>query len=238
MMQARSIAFSSSRTLPGQRCCFSAASASALNRASRPRSSRPISEAKCSASSTMSSPRSRNGGTSIGNTASRKNKSPRNSPPSTALFKSLFVAATTRTSTATGARPPIRSTTFSSIARNSLPCTLHFLLARRDDANTAGGGRAPADSIDHLFFDRAQQFALHSQRQLSNLIEKYGAARRKFKLPLAAIVRAGKSAALVSEEFVLDQCFRNRGAVDGHEWMVASRGEMMNRARKELFACA
>src|ERR1051326_847356 len=45
------------------------------------------------------------------------------SPPRAPLFNSLFAAATRQPSTATGARPPIRSTTFSSIARNSLPCT-------------------------------------------------------------------------------------------------------------------
>ena len=99
-MQARSIAFSSSRTLPGQWCCLQCRECFVARVALHDRAIPcPIWAAKCLASRTMSSPRSRSGGISIGNTARRKNRSPRNSPFSTAAFKSLFVAATTRTST-------------------------------------------------------------------------------------------------------------------------------------------
>ena len=117
------MAFSNSRTFPGQLCAGNTANAASLKVASRPRNSLPSCAAKCLASKTMSLSRARKGGISRGNTAKRKNRSRRNSPLSTAAFKSRFVAATTRTSTGTGARPPIRSTTFSSITRNSFPCT-------------------------------------------------------------------------------------------------------------------
>src|SRR5256885_699308 len=80
-----------------------------LSVTSRPRNSFPSCAAKLRASNTTSSSRSRSGGISIGKTASRKKRSPRNSPLSTAARKSLLVAATMRTSTGIDALPPIRS---------------------------------------------------------------------------------------------------------------------------------
>src|SRR2546421_8279833 len=55
------------------------------------------------------------------------------------------------------------------------------------------------NSIDRLFFNRAQQFALNSQRQITNLIEKYCSARRQFKFSESSFAGAGKRAALVPE---------------------------------------
>ena len=83
----------------------------------------------------MSSPRSRSGGTSIGNTASRKNRSPRNSPALDGGFQ-IFISCG------------------------------HY-------ANINRHRRASADTIDDLLFDGAQQFSLHAERQLADLIEKY-----------------------------------------------------------------
>src|SRR5882762_164108 len=45
-----------------------------------------------------------------------------------------------------------------------------------------------------------------------------------------------ESPAFVPEQFVLNQAFRNRRAVQGHERLLASIGQMMNRAREQLLS--
>src|SRR5712664_3082116 len=49
---------------------------------------------------------------------------------------------------------------------------------------------------------------------------------------------SGESTALVTEQFVLDQSLGNCGAVQGHKRLLATVGQMVNRARKELLARA
>ena len=77
---------------------------------------------KYRASIGMSSARSRSGGIVIGNTDSRKYRSSRYWRAATAAFRFRLVAATTRTSTCSGAVPPTRSKRFSSSARRILAC--------------------------------------------------------------------------------------------------------------------
>src|SRR6266404_3331757 len=47
---------------------------------------------------------------------------------------------------------------------------------------------------------------------------------------------SGEGSALVAEQFVLDQALRNRGAVEGHEGLLAAIRQMMNRARKQFLS--
>src|SRR5260370_12837519 len=48
----------------------------------------------------------------------------------------------------------------------------------------------------------------------------------------------GERGALVTEQFVLDQSLGNCGAVQGHKRLLATVGQMVNRAREELLARA
>src|SRR6267378_5261713 len=49
---------------------------------------------------------------------------------------------------------------------------------------------------------------------------------------------SGEGSALMPEQLVLDQPFRNRSAVQGHKRLLASIGQMMNRAREQLLSRA
>src|SRR5882672_8301714 len=49
---------------------------------------------------------------------------------------------------------------------------------------------------------------------------------------------SGEGSALMPEQLVLDQPFRNRSAVQGHKRLLASIRQMMNRAREQLLAGA
>ena len=111
-------------------------------------------------------------------------------------------------------------------------------ICRSDDTHIDRNRSTSADTIHHFLLDCTQEFSLDGQRQLSNLVKKYGAAGSKFKLTLTSIARARKGTAFVPKQFVLDQRFRNGGAVDGDERMIAASGKMMDRAREELFAGA
>src|SRR3954467_5820314 len=59
---------------------------------------------------------------------------------------------------------------------------------------------------------------------------------RELELARAAGIGAGECAALVSEELVLDERLRDRGAVQRDERLSHPRGELMQRAREKLFA--
>src|SRR5437899_5725279 len=48
----------------------------------------------------------------------------------------------------------------------------------------------------------------------------------------------GEGPALVAKQFVLDQTFGNRSAVQRHKGLLASIRQMMNRAREQLLAGA
>ena len=120
-IQARSIAFSNSRTLHrptrGTQCCR----ASSLKVASRPRSSLPRSAAKCWQQNNVTFA-GRERWDLKWKTAKRKKRSRRNHPSNFRL-QSRFFAATTRTHPALGrarqsGRPPLRDT------RKHFPCRL------------------------------------------------------------------------------------------------------------------
>ena len=96
-MNARSMQFLSSRTLPGQLCCFRVMRECGVNCLWVPACAFS-SPRKCSASRSTSLPRLRSGGSSIGNTARRYSRSSRSWPLCTACSGQRLVAAITRTS--------------------------------------------------------------------------------------------------------------------------------------------
>ena len=82
---------------------------------------------KYSARRGTSSARSRSGGTKMGMTLRRKYRSSRKRDARISVGRSLFVAASTRTSTRTLAAPPTGSTTCSCSARSTLACVLRLM---------------------------------------------------------------------------------------------------------------
>ena len=132
---ARSMACSSSRTLPGQRWASSQASVSSLKTTARPR--RPASRvAKWRASGLMSARRSARGGRWMVMTLRRSNKSSRKRPAAASAASSLAVAASNRTST--------RRVRWSPTRRISLSCS-----TRRSFA-WSGSGSSPISSSSNV----------------------------------------------------------------------------------------
>ena len=84
----------------------------------------------------------------------------------------------------------------------------------------------------------AQQLDLRRRRHLAHLVEQQHAAGRHLDLAGLALVRAREGAALVPEQFRLEQVFRQRRAVDGDERAGAPRRDAMDVARDHLLAGA
>src|SRR5213075_2099692 len=58
-----------------------------------------------------------------------------------------------------------------------------ILVGGRDDAHIDRNRRTSANAIDSLLFNRAQQFSLHRERELSNFVKKHRAAGSQLKFP-------------------------------------------------------
>ena len=76
------------------------------------------------------------------------------------------------------------------------------------------------------------------ERHVADFVQKQRAAIGLLKAAAAHGLRAGKSAALVAEEFALQQVFGDGSGVDGHKRAIGARGMLVQRARHQLFAGA
>jgi hypothetical protein len=86
--------------------------------------------------------------------------------------------------------------------------------------------------------EHAEQFRLHGERHLADLVEEDRAAARRFEEAAVILGRAGERAAAVAEELALEQGLGDRGAVDGEERLVGARRGAVDAARHELLAGA
>ena len=90
--------------------------------------------------------------------------------------------------------------------------------------------------FDRSFLQDAQQLGLRRGRQLRDFIQEEGAAVRGLEPTVAAVGGAGESAALVAEQFGLDQRVGKRGAVDRHEGLQPPLATLVQRPRDQLLA--
>src|SRR5690606_4057378 len=95
---------------------------------------------------------------------------------------------------------------------------------------------APADPLDDAFLQEAQQFRLEAEWEVADLVEEQRTAVRELDLARRLPDRAGEGAALVAEEFRFEQGFGNRGAIDGHEAVLAPARQLVQSARENLLA--
>src|SRR5205823_4063195 len=103
-----------------------------------------------------------------------------------------------------------------------------------DDAHVDIERGRPADAIESPLLNYAQDFRLHTEPEVADLVEKNRPAVGQLELAELPSGGAGEGSLLMSEQFVLDQRFRNCRAVDGHEGPVATRRELMDGAREQL----
>ncbi len=106
-----------------------------------------------------------------------------------------------------------------------------------DDPRIDRNGDAPADPLDHPLLEEAQQLDLQRQRNVADLVEEQGAALGQLDLADVRLDRAGERAALVAEQFGLEQVLGDRRAIDGDELALAP-ALLVDRARQQFLAGA
>ena len=89
-----------------------------------------------------------------------------------------------------------------------------------------------------MILQEAQQHALRARRHRLDLIEEQRATFCLGHEAAARLARIREGAALVAEQFALDQAIRQRPAIDRDEGTVASVAKIVQRAGRKLLAGA
>ena len=111
-------------------------------------------------------------------------------------------------------------------------------VGRGDHPDVDPLGLERADPLHLAVFDRPQQFRLDAQRQFADLVEKQRAAVGMLEHADLGFRRPGERAALVAEQFALEQGVDDGRAVDGHEAAVTPRPHVMEATRHQFLAGA
>jgi hypothetical protein len=91
---------------------------------------------------------------------------------------------------------------------------------------------AAANAGNGTLLEDTQQFALQSEVESSNFVEKQGAGISLFEVPGPGLVSPGERALFVAEQFRLNQRFGNSGAVNADERLVLPRPQRNDRSRR------
>ena len=95
-----------------------------------------------------------------------------------------------------------------------------------------------ADRRDRVIFQNPQQLGLRFQFKITDLIDKQSTMMGCFKTSPTGFRRAGKRTFRMTEQFALDQVFRNGGHIHGHKRFCCPRAVTMNGLGNQFFSCA
>src|SRR5580704_3143738 len=112
------------------------------------------------------------------------------------------------------------------------------LVGRRDEAEVHLDGAPRADRIDLALLQRAQQLDLSFGRQLADLVQEQRPAVGLRELAHMLVGGASEGAFLMPEEDGFDEHRGQRAAIDDDEWLAASVGAALDRARHQFLADA
>ena len=115
---------------------------------------------------------------------------------------------------------------------------LQVLVRGGDDAHVALQRLVATDAVELAVAEHAQQTRLQVEGHVADLVEKQRAAVGLLEAAAAHGLRAGEGAALVAEQFALQQVLRDRRGVDGHERPAGARAVLVQRARHQFLARA
>src|SRR5437667_3186209 len=95
-----------------------------------------------------------------------------------------------------------------------------------------------AETFELLLLYCTQQFRLHFQTDVADLVQKKRASVGKFESPFSLDERTGKGPLFVPEDFALGQSGRNRSAVHSHKMAIAPGAEIVNGPGNQLLSGA
>src|SRR5690606_4402104 len=93
-----------------------------------------------------------------------------------------------------------------------------------------------ADALEGPLLEKAEELALHVDREIADLVEKEGAPVRELDLARHPAVGPGECPALVAEELALDELEREGRAIYRHERPSLPRGVDVDGSGEEPFA--
>ena len=106
----------------------------------------------------------------------------------------------------------------------------------RDDADVDADRLAASDRFELLLLEDAQQLHLCVEGQLSDFVQEERAAVRQLESADSLFDRTGKCAFDVSEQFALNESWRDGATVHFDERPVASPAAAVHRSGKQFFA--
>ena len=113
-----------------------------------------------------------------------------------------------------------------------------MLVGCADDAHVRADRVGAADALKLAVFDDPQNLLLHARRNRPELVEHERAAVRLLEAADVRARRTRERAGLMPEQLRLEQCLRERCAVDLDERLLPPRREKVQAGRDELFAGA
>ena len=111
-------------------------------------------------------------------------------------------------------------------------------IRRRHDPDIDLAGHVLSDPPHFVLLQDPQKTCLERGARVGDLVEKDRAAARLLDEADTVPVRPGERAAHAAEQLGLEQVFRQRAAVDGHELLLLTRAGVVDRLRHELLAGA
>ena len=115
---------------------------------------------------------------------------------------------------------------------------LQVAIGRRDQARIGAQRARRSQPLELALLQHAQQLRLQFQRHFADLVQEHGAVMRQLEAADALRNRARKRAALVPEQFALQQPGRNRRAVQLHETVrLAASSDYAPRAQSAPCPC-
>ncbi|OIQ81875.1 hypothetical protein GALL_363420 [mine drainage metagenome] len=115
---------------------------------------------------------------------------------------------------------------------------LQVLVGGGDDADMRLDRVVATHAIEVSIGQHAQQPGLQLVRHIADFVEKQRAALGLLEAPAPGRLRAGEGAALMAEQFALQQVSRNGCGVDGDERTVRARAVAVQCLRHQFLAGA
>ena len=105
-------------------------------------------------------------------------------------------------------------------------------------ADVDGEAGVAAKALDAAFLQNAEKLGLQGEAQVANLVEKKSAAFGSLEAAATCDQRAGKGTALVAEELVFDQGFRDAGTEKGDKGTFSTSAFAVDGPGEQLLAGA
>src|ERR1700685_281162 len=118
----------------------------------------------------------------------------------------------------------------------SLELNREFPIRGRDDSHIDFTRRIVADAFVLALLKHAQEFWLHFERQVSDLIEKDRAPVSELKSPRPVAQSAGEGTSYVTEELALEHVAGDGAAIPFDEWLIRAGAPMMDLSSHKLLA--